>query len=371
MTGSASDLDKAKAYQKKKQVLTLFHLFLTPVILGVAVTTPLSSMFKSLALGMTQNLYLALSLYFIFFTLYMLVFDLPFSFYSGFILEHRFELSNQTFGAWFKDFAKKTLLSFAFSLLLIEALFALIWNQPFHWWLFAWAGYVAVSYGLGKVFPVLIVPLFYRYGKIETDSLRNRILALAARYGLPVENVYTLDLSKTTKKANAAFMGIGRTKRVVLSDTLLSHFTEGEIETVVAHEMGHFKHRDIWKQLGFGAATSLAAFWLVFRLIEPASQSFGLEGTADIANLPLLFLIFYFFGLVLLPVQNGFCRRLERAADRFALDACPDKDVFVSCLEKLGKVNLADPHPHPLYEWFFYDHPAIAKRIRMAQAANR
>lgn len=358
---------RAKEYQRIRQILTLVHLVLTPAVLLLSILTPLSFLFKEWAIAVTENLYGIVALYFLFFSLYALIFDFPPAFYSGFILEHRFQLSNQTLRAWFVDFWKKSLISFALSLALIEGLFALIWISPDRWWLWAWAGYAAVSYVLGKLFPVLIVPLFYKYGKVEDESLKKRILDLASHYGLPVENVYSLNLSKTTKKANAAFMGLGRTKRVVLSDTLIDHFNADEIETVVAHELGHFKHHDIWKQLAFGMVTSLAAFWIAFRTIEPWAESLGFDGAGDIATLPLIFFIFYVFYLFLMPLQNGFSRWAERNADYFALKAFPKREVFVSCMEKLGRVNLADPKPNPVFEWFFYDHPSIAKRIRMAQ----
>jgi len=224
-----------------------------------------------------------------------------------------------------------------------------------------------MSYILGKVFPVFIVPLFYKYGKVENESLKQRIFDLAKRYGLPVENVYSLNLSRTTKKANAAFMGMGKTKRVVLSDTLLAHFTADEIEAVVAHELGHFKHKDIWKSLGLGLMSSFAGFWMVFRVLDPAARAFGFQGVGDIGALPLVFLIFFGFHLLMMPLQNGFSRMLERAADRFALTAFPQKEAFISCMDKLSRVNLADPDPHPLVEWLFYDHPAISKRIKAAR----
>ncbi len=360
-------LEKAKEYQKIKQKLTFVHLFLTPAILLVAIATPLSIHFKDWALGIHSHPSIALALYFLFFSLFMMIFDLPLGFYSGFILEHRFRLSNQTFGVWAQDFLKKSVLSFVFSLLLLLALYALIWHFPATWWVWAWASFALVSYVMGKLFPVLIVPLFYKYGKVEDQALKSRILALAARYSLPVGNVYSLNLSKTTKKANAAFMGMGKTKRVVLSDTLIEKFTADEIETVVAHELGHYKHHDIWKQLGLGLITSLAGFWIVSRAVDPAAGVFHLQGAADVAAMPLVFLIFYLFYLVLTPVQNGYSRIVERAADRFSLEAFPYPDIFISCMDKLGKVNLSDPEPHSLIEWFFYDHPAIGKRIQMAK----
>lgn len=368
MTNSPEySLEKAKAYQKQKQKLSFLHLFLSPAILLAVIATPLSFYFKQWAVSIYAQPYLSFALYFLFFSLFMLIFDLPLGFYSGFVLEHQYELSNQTLRTWILDFFKKSILSFAFSLVLLMALYALIWNLPGTWWVWAWAGFAAVSYGMGKLFPVLIVPLFYKYGKVEDQSLKDRILKLAARYALPVENVYSINLSKTTKKANAAFMGMGKTKRVVLSDTLIEKFTGDEIETVVAHELGHYKHHDIWKQLIFGLLASFAGFWLVFRAIDPAAHFFDLGGAGDIAAMPLVFLIFYFFYLILTPVQNGFSRIVERAADRFALEAFPRPDAFISCMDKLGKVNLADPQPNPFIEWFFYDHPAIGKRIQMAR----
>jgi len=362
-----NDLQRAKEYQKKHQVLTLIGLVLTPLILLIVLISPLSILFRDTAFTISENPYAACAVYFLMFTLFSFVIELPFSFYSSYTVEHQFNLSTQTLSAWALDFLKKTSLSMVFFLVLLEGLYALIWNFPTRWWILAWAGYALISFGVGKVFPVVIIPLFYKYGKVEQESLRQKIVTLAAKYKMPLENVYTINLSKTTKKANAAFMGMGKTKRVVLSDTLIENFTEIEIETVVAHELGHFIHKDIWKQLGFGLLTSLALFRLTFQIVPASAEFLGFQGAGDLASLPILFIVFYVGGLLLMPIQNGFSRILERAADRFALQACPDKETFISCMDKLGKVNLADPDPHPVYEWFFYDHPAIGKRIQMAR----
>ncbi len=137
---------------------------------------------------------------------------------------------------------------------------------------------------------------------------------------------------------------------------------------VFAHELGHCKHGDIWKQLMLGLVTSLIGFRLVAWAVPLFSAHLGFEGTGDIAALPLIFLIFYAFHLVLTPFQNGFSRRVEKAADRFAFEACRKPSVFVDCLEKLGRVNLSERDPNPVYEWFFYDHPAIGKRVELIKA---
>jgi len=362
------DESKARAYQAIKLRLTLFHLVLTPALLGILIAS-------GWTFGMRQNAVALVggsdwgivAVYFFLFSLFFLAFDLPFSFYSGFMLEHQFGLSNQNFGQWLLDLGKKTLLSFALSLVLLECLYLIIRQCPSNWWVFAWAAYAFVSYVLGKVFPVLIVPLFYKYGRLEDKELEARVLGLAARFCMSVGNVYSLNLSKTTKKANAAFMGMGKTKRVVLSDTLIQNFTHSEVEVVVAHELGHYKHHDIWRLLGFGLAASLVAFAAGFWGMNTLAATLSLNSSADVAGLPLLFLIFYVVNLVLMPVMNGYSRRRERAADIFALKALETREVFTSCMEKLGRQNLADPEPPRWYEWFFYDHPSIGKRIAMAK----
>jgi STE24 endopeptidase len=362
-----TDSKRAKAYQQKRQFLRIFDLVYTPVILIVTVMLPISLTMKSWALGVTGQPYAALAIFFFIYTAYMMLLDAPLSFYSGFILEKQFGLSNHSFASWLVDFVKRMVLSAVFSVLLVEALYALIWNFPDRWWVFAWAGFAGISYLLGKIFPVFIVPLFYKYGQVEDADLKKRIVDLSSRYGLPIQNVYSINLSRTTKKANAAFMGMGKTKRVVLSDTLLENFNADEIEAVVAHELGHFKHKDIWKQLVLGVTTSFIGFWIVFQVLDPLARKLGMEGVGDIAALPLIYLIFFTFHLVLMPLQNGFSRMLERAADRFALRAFPRKDAFISCMDKLADVNLAERDPHPLIEWLFFDHPAINKRIQMAK----
>lgn len=357
--------ERAKAYQRIRHWLEIFGIFLTLAMLLAAL--PLSRLFYGWALGIASVSYGIPALYFLFFSIYSLIIFSPMSFYSGFVLEHRYSLSNQTFTGWLWEWTKKQLLSFGIMLLLVLLLYALIWNFEARWWFLAWAGYAVFSLVLGKLFPVLIVPLFYKYSPVSDETLRKKIEALGARFGMAIQNVYSLNLSKTTKKANAAFTGLGKTKRVILGDTLLSNFTHREIEVVLAHELGHFKHHDIWKQFAFGSIVSFIGFWIAKEALTAFSPPLGFSGAGDIQAFPLLCLVFFVFGLVMSPLGNGFSRWAERAADQFALDALGDKESFISSMKKLGELNLADPEPHPLIEFFFYDHPAIGKRIRMAE----
>ena len=366
-----SQEEKSKAYQRTRNWLTLYSLLLSLIVLFGAIVFRLTFVFYEWAYNSNSSLYGALFFYFLFFSVYSLVSSFPMSFYSGFVLEHQYALSNQTFSAWLLEWAKKQLLSFAITTPLILILYTLIWNFESSWWFLGWAGYAIFSLVLGKLFPILIVPLFYTYSPISDEVLKRKIEALAKRFGVAIQNVYSLNLSKTTKKANAAFTGFGKTKRVILGDTLLNSFNHEEIETVLAHELGHYRHRDIWKQFGFGIALSLVGFWLAFQLLGALSYRLDYEGAADIRSFPLLCLIFFLFSLVMSPAANAFSRHAERRADQFALDTTKDQTSFISAMQKLGDLNLADPDPHPLIEFLLYDHPAIGKRIQMAERYNR
>jgi STE24 endopeptidase len=355
-----------KEYQKKKQTLSIFSLFLTPFLLAIFILTPIESIFKFWSLQVSSFEFVQLAVYFSLLSIFFLIFDFPLSYYSGYVLEHRYHLSNQSLKQWLSFSFKKSMLAFVLSLALLSLLYSLIRRFEANWWILAWAGYAVVSYVMGKLFPVFIVPMFYKYDQLKEGNLRNRILALTQKYHLPVENLYTLNLSKTTKKANAAFMGIGKTKRVVLSDTLIENFTDAEIEIVVAHELGHYQHRDILKQILLGLVTSFIGFFVAFQGLNAFNHRFY-EGVGDLSSLPVLFFIFTLLGLVWTPLQSAFSRKMEYAADAFAVQSTKALNVFASCMTKLAEVNFSDPDPNPVYEWYFYSHPSIKKRILAAR----
>ena len=354
-------------YERKKCFASLIHLALEGALLIFLLTSGLSLFFKSVAENLSENFYLQLPVYWMLMFLYLFIFDSLFSFYSHYVLEHAYGLSNQALSAWVVELLKLFLLSLGFTLPLLLGLYVLIRKFPGHWWIGAWLGFSGVSYLLGQLFPILIVPLFYRYNQVENPVLRDKIFRLVQRYNLPLENVYSLNLSKTTKKANAMFAGLGRTKRLVLSDTLIQNFTNDEIESVVAHELGHFKHHDIWYHLIFSFILSFVGFAVAFYLFRRFSTRFGFEGMSDLSALTLLILIFYTFSAFLTPLNNAFSRWRESEADRFALKAV-GAGGFVPAMEKLAQLNLANPHPHPLIVWWFYTHPPTGKRIRMAES---
>jgi STE24 endopeptidase len=193
------------------------------------------------------------------------------------------------------------------------------------------------------------------------------LLALSRRAGTRVKGVFEWKLSEKSKKANAALMGLGNTRRIVLSDTLLEQFRDEEVEAVLAHELGHHVHRHILQSIALQGAGIFAGFYLIHRTLDWLGPRFGFHGIADFANLPLLALVTTFFSLVLLPGVNAFARAMERQADAYALRAIPSRDAFISSMEKLADLNLAERQPHPWIEFIFHSHPSIQKRIAFAQ----
>jgi STE24 endopeptidase len=238
------------------------------------------------------------------------------------------------------------------------------------WTSVAAAGWVGISVVLARIFPTWVLPMFYRTSSITDESLVARLLALCERARLRALGVFRVDLGVETRKANAALAGVGRTRRVLVSDTLLERFSPEEIETVLAHELGHQRHRHISKMLLLSGLGSWAAFAVVDLTSAWWTSRLGVQGLADPAGFPMLLLSLFLIGLVGLPLQNALSRRFEWQADRFAVTLTHQPPAFAEALRKLGELNLADPAPPRWIEWLFYDHPAIHRRIRAAEAAG-
>jgi len=358
-------LERAKRYQKIHHTLFFLNLAITGLLLSALTFSPVGNWLRGLA-DPFSNPWLQLQVYFTLFSLLFLIFDLPLSFYSGFIVESRFSLTNHTVKTWIWDMAKRSVLSFAIASLLIQIFYALIRQFPSDWWWISWAFYLGFTLFFSKILPLWIIPLFYKYGPIENEGLKERIRRLGEANGLHIQNFFSLNFSRTTKKANAMFTGLGRSKRVVLADTLLENFSEPEIETVLAHEIGHFKKKHILKGIIRGSLVSFCLFYVCFRFLEARVLATGL-GPADPVFFPELALLLWGFSVLSGPVTNWISRRHEREADAFALEVTGQREAFISAFEKLARQNLADPEPNPWIERLLYSHPSISKRIRFAK----
>jgi STE24 endopeptidase len=306
------------------------------------------------------------------FTLLLLVLmeliGLPQRFYRTFVLERRYGLSGVPLRVWTRDHVTGLAMSLVLVLAAAELVYFALARWPRWWWaVTAGAGALAVGV-LARVTPIVLLPMFYRFKPLDRASLRSRIESLSRRAGVPVLGVYEWGLGDKTRRANAALVGTGRSRRILLSDTLLAHYTDDEIEVILAHELGHHAHRDIRNGLvleslliGLGCAAAAGALHLLWRPLH-------LEGPTDVAGLPLLMLTAGVVSLLTTPVVNAWLRRNEHRADRFALAMTERPDAFVSAMRRLAAQNLAEERPSATTLWLFHTHPPFEQRIHAARA---
>jgi len=291
---------------------------------------------------------------------------LPLDWTRGYWLPKRFGLLHQPFGRWCWDRVKAGAIGGALTLVALEIIYGLLQVSAW-WWLWAALVLFAGSLLLTVVVPVWIVPLFYRLHPLEDAALKERLLELARRVGVAVIGAWVADQSRKSRTANAALTGLANTRRIILFDTLITEFTSDEIESVLAHELGHHVHGDVRRGLFVQGAVLLTTLWVADYLLRLGSVRFGYQGPADPAGLPLLALILLLLGLIAAPLANGFSRRIERQADDFALTTTGNSGAFISAMERLAKLNLAERRPNRLKEFFLYSHPSIDRRIEMAK----
>jgi len=301
------------------------------------------------------------------------VLSFPLSYYSGHVLEHRYGLSTQTLLAWLWRWVKRLALGLALGSILVPGLFWVIWLTGPYWWLVGTAAFLLVSVVLGQLVPVLILPLFYRIERLDNPELAGRIARLTEGTGLSIEGVYRMGLSEETVKANAMLAGLGRTRRVLLGDTLLANFTPEEIEVIFAHEVGHHVFRHIRKMILASIASSALGFWICDRLLVAwvGSGPHGFDyAQTPVYALPFLLLVLAIFGLLLEPLQNYISRRYERQSDRYALQRTGQKAAYQSAFRKLAQLNKDDPSPPRLEVLLFHSHPPIAERLAAAEGRD-
>ncbi len=366
-----AERERALRYNRTREWLVLVGMAWSALLSLLALATGFSARLRDLAARVAPRRLGAPVPYTLAATLLSTLATLPLSYYSGYLIERRYGLTDQTRRAWFGEQAKGAAIGLALELPLIHGVYWIIRRYPQRWWAILSALTVPFTILLANLAPVLILPRFNRFEPLKDRALAERIKALAAAQGVTVSDVLQMDMSKQTKKANAFFTGVGTTKRIVLGDTLLDEFTPDEVEVVLAHELGHQVARDLWKLIGLGTATTIGTLYLVHRLAGPllrcVGPRFGLDarrGVEDVAALPLLGLLLGAVSLVLTPLQNAISRELiERPADRYALDLTGNSAAFVGAMEKLGRMNLADPDPPALVKFLLYSHPPLRERI--------
>jgi STE24 endopeptidase len=368
------DAAKAKRYSRTKLVVLLLSTLWTVVRLAWFASDRRATWLKaSIARGVPDRRLAAPA----FFALTMVLSwlsSLPVAYLGGHEVERRFGLTKQSTGGWLGDQAKGLLLGVLLQTPLLTAAYAVIRRRPRDWWLIIAGASVPLTVALSNLAPVLLMPLFNRFQPLRDETLAARVRALAAHSGVQISDVFEMDMSRQSEKPNAMFTGLGNTKRIVLGDTLLAGFSQDEVEAVVAHELGHQVHGDIWRLIGFGAGAGFGMAWLLSQIAPRAvwrtRERTGVSEVADEASLPVLALLMTAMGLVLMPVQAAFSRAMERRADRFAVELTRNGEAYARAMEGLAAQSLADPDPPRPVVVMLYSHPPIVERIRAARDAE-
>jgi STE24 endopeptidase len=366
---TSTDSPETRRYNRIRRWLSAADLILGLLVLTVLLATGWNGTLRDFAMhGAYEHYTLAVFLYVLMLMLIGKLLGLGLDYY-GYRLEHRYHLSNQKLRAWVWDEAKGFLVGVALAALVAELLYFIIRQLPQNWWLIAWAVFLGLFVLMAQLAPVVLFPIFYKFEPLEDAELKARLVGLSERAGTRVRGVYKWNLSEKTKKANAALTGLGNTRRIILADTLLEHYSADEIEAVLAHELGHHVHRHILKSIAVQAGVTLIGFWAANEILQYAVEHSNIFlRVSDFANLPLLVLTSTVLSLLLLPALNAYSRYNERQADRYAFQSIASVEPFISSMNKLADQNLAERSPARWVEWFFQSHPAISRRVAAAEA---
>lgn len=360
--------DRAQAYELIHNRLFLIQIILTVVVLAVYLFTGASvyladglrNRFGSMW-PLVNGVYTMITV----FGFSALMF--PLSLYSEHVIERRYGMSNQELEGWFVDYLKSLAIELLVATMFFEVIYGFLRYTPGLWWVWATFFYVLFVVVLATLAPVVIMPLFHKFQPIDNPSLTEAVKAFVEKAGLKVVGVFQWSLGEKTNAGNAALTGLGKTRRIILSDTILKDYTRDEILAVLAHEVGHCKNRDMTRLIVAGSLLASGGFYLAHLFLQELVAKFGFAGPDDIGSFPIFVFCLLVFSLVTMPISNAYSRRREYAADAYAVGTIGAAGSLVSALEKLAAQNLADKNPAPWIEFLLYSHPSIAHRVQRAQ----
>ncbi len=360
---------QAKQYSRIKRRLWLVDTTFSALYAFAWLFLGWSSAVRAWLATITTNDWLIVALYIIIFGGAYAVMNLPLGYYGGFVLPHRFGQSNQSFKDWVVDQLKGLAIGAPIGLFMLELLYLALRLTGNAWWLWVAGGLLLFNVIISNLAPVLIMPLFNKYVPLgdEHKELQERLLDLAKRANTKVQGVFKFDMSKRTKAANAALTGLGNTRRIILGDTLINEFTLDEIETVLAHELGHHVHKDIPFLIAFGTLSTTLSLFIASLALNFAVDFFSFTSAADIAAFPALILILSAYGLLTSPIDNAISRWRENMADDYALSSTKKSEAFASAFTRLANQNLGEVDPEKWVVFMFYSHPPLGKRIEKAR----
>ncbi|NLW41208.1 MAG: M48 family metallopeptidase [Tissierellia bacterium] len=360
--------ERAYDYRKSRLKVWAVNLILKFLFPLLFLTTGLSKKIGSFAQGSGRGLFLTGLIYVIIFSLIDLLVSLPTGFYGGFILKHRYGLSNQSIFRWLELVLKSfTLNTLVFSLV-VWFPYYLIYNSPNRWWLYLGLLSIPVIAFTTFISPMYVDPIFNRYTSIEDEELGRDIKKLLQKANIEDAKIYKVDKSRDTKEMNAYMTGIFKSKRIVLWDTTIENLGRDEVLAVTAHEIGHYIKGHIWKSIILGGLFSILLIYLVYItsnwMLINSRGAFGFNRLSDMASLPLIILVLNFYMFLANPIINLASRQMEREADLVEIELTKNKEAAISTMIKLNQGNLSIPRPSKIYKTWYHTHPPTEERIK-------
>ncbi|MBI4283558.1 MAG: M48 family metallopeptidase [Chloroflexi bacterium] len=336
--------------------------------------TGYSARLRDLYRPIARSRTIQLALYAITFLVLVALFNLPISYLTSFYLPHLFQLSTITADLWVRDFLLDLGVSLVVSVPVFLAFYWLLNRFPRTWWLLLTALLIPFIIFVNYVWPLTVDPLFNTYEPLEKGVVREQTAELAARAGVAVADIYRVDMSRRTLEGNAFVSGLGASKRIVIGDNLLDHFTPEEVVFIVGHELGHYVLQHRWLGVAGNVIEAFLTVLIIWRLlpwfVRRWGRRWGITAVGDVATYPLIALVLLLFPLISAPASNGFSRYIEHQADAYAVNITEDPGSGITSLTKLGYQNLSVPQPPAVIEFWFYSHPSIIHRIQFFETCH-
>ncbi|HOJ63691.1 MAG TPA: M48 family metallopeptidase [Spirochaetota bacterium] len=358
-------LIKIHNYSTDKLKFNLILYFFGKIVLLIIIFSSLIPFYYNILTSITKNIYINGLLIFLSFFIIEFLLQLPFDLYFNFNIEKKYGFNKMTFSLWLTDTIKTFIISIILYTLILLPLIFFIYTFKDIWFLLIWVFLLLFSLFMQIIYPTLIAPLFNKFEPLKNLELNQKIEDLVKKCGFTSKGIFQMDESKRTTHSNAYFIGLGKTKRIVLFDTLLQNYTDDEILAIISHELGHFKYKHILKNIIFSSLMSLIGLFLtkIFINLPLLYETFKINDVVPLIGLLYVWIISSQISIFLMPIKSYFSRKNKYQADKFAKEQIGTSLPFISALKKLTVENLSNIYPHPFYEWFYYSHPSILKRI--------
>ncbi len=362
---------KINKYSNEKLSFSLIEYFFDKTFLITILLLGIIPFYYKILTTLTMNIYFLAFLFFSGFMIVQIILDIPFSLYFNFIIEKKYQFNKMTISVWVADLIKKIIITLILSAIILTALIFFVYKFEKIWWILLWAFFFLFSLIMQIIYPTIIAPLFNKFKPLNDEELKNKIGKLAKESGFKIKGVFEMDASKRSTHSNAYFTGIGKTKRIVLFDSLIQKHSHEEILSILAHEIGHYKYKHIVKNIIISSITSLAGLFIGYLLItnKYLYEAFGFKNDINITDIKfiglyLLTIISSPISYFLSPMHAYISRRFEYQADRFSAKILKTSKYLIDSLKKLNIDNLSNIYPADIYTWFYYSHPPLFKRIR-------